>query len=96
MVVRVIDPDRRGQPLDAAKLSRRLGLTARQAEAIAVLVNSGSEGARRRRAPRQQGDPAHPSEPRLKPPRRPQSGRAWPCWPDMGPMWRRGRAGEKI
>jgi GAF domain-containing protein len=43
MVVRVIDPDRRGQPLDAAKLSRRLGLTARQAEAIAVLVNSGSE-----------------------------------------------------
>jgi len=43
LIVRVIDPDRRGQPLDAAKLSRRLGLTARQAEAVAALVKGGSE-----------------------------------------------------
>jgi DNA-binding CsgD family transcriptional regulator len=43
MIVRVIDPDRRGQPLDGAKLSRRLGLTPRQAEAVAALVKSGSE-----------------------------------------------------
>jgi DNA-binding CsgD family transcriptional regulator len=43
MIVRVLDPDRRGQPLDPSKLSRRLGLTARQAEAVAALVKSGSE-----------------------------------------------------
>jgi DNA-binding CsgD family transcriptional regulator/GAF domain-containing protein len=43
MIVRVLDPDRRGQPLDPSKLSRRLGLTARQAEAVAALVKGGSE-----------------------------------------------------
>jgi DNA-binding CsgD family transcriptional regulator len=43
VIIRVIDPDRRGQPLDAAKLSRRLGLTARQSEAVAALVKGGSE-----------------------------------------------------
>ncbi len=43
IVVRVIDPDRRGQPLDPVKLGRRLGLTARQAEAVAALVKGGSE-----------------------------------------------------
>jgi DNA-binding CsgD family transcriptional regulator len=43
LIVRVIDPDRRGQPLDAAKLSRRFGLTIRQAEAVAALVKGGSE-----------------------------------------------------
>jgi DNA-binding CsgD family transcriptional regulator/GAF domain-containing protein len=43
LIVRVIDPDRRGQPLDAAKLSRRLGLTPRQSEAVAALVKGGSE-----------------------------------------------------
>jgi DNA-binding CsgD family transcriptional regulator len=43
MIVRMIDPDRRGQPLDSAKLSRRLGLSARQAEAVAALVKGGSE-----------------------------------------------------
>ena len=39
----MIDPDPRGQPLDAAKLSPRLGLTVRQAEAVAALVKGGSE-----------------------------------------------------
>ena len=43
VISRVIDPDRRGQPLDPAKLSRRLGLTSRQAEAVAALVKGGSE-----------------------------------------------------
>ena len=43
VIIRVIDPDRRGQPLDPAKLSRRLGLTSRQAEAVAALVKGGSE-----------------------------------------------------
>ncbi len=43
MIIRIIDPDRRGQPLDAAKLGRRLGLTARQAQAVAALVKSGTE-----------------------------------------------------
>jgi DNA-binding CsgD family transcriptional regulator/GAF domain-containing protein len=44
IIVRVIDPDRRGQRLDPAKLGRRLGLSARQAEAVAALVKTGSEG----------------------------------------------------
>jgi DNA-binding CsgD family transcriptional regulator len=43
LIIRVIDPDRGGRPLDATKLSGRFGLTARQAEAVAALVKGGSE-----------------------------------------------------
>ena len=43
LIIRVIDPDRGGRPLDATKLSGRFGLTVRQAEAVAALVKGGSE-----------------------------------------------------
>jgi DNA-binding CsgD family transcriptional regulator len=43
MIIRVIDADRKGQPLDAARLGRRLGLTAGQAQAVAALMKSGAE-----------------------------------------------------
>ncbi len=43
VIVRIIDPDRRREPLDARKLSQRLGLSARQAQAVSALMKDGTE-----------------------------------------------------
>jgi hypothetical protein len=69
LVLRIADPDRRGEPLDPARPSQRLSLSPRKAQAIAALVKNGG-------APHQQGDPAHPRHPRLRPSRCPQPRRA--------------------
>jgi DNA-binding NarL/FixJ family response regulator len=43
MILRISDPDRTGEALDSAKLRERLGLTVRQAQAVAALVKGGTE-----------------------------------------------------
>ena len=43
VIVRFIDPDCRREPLDARKLSLRLGLSARQAQAVSALMKDGTE-----------------------------------------------------
>ena len=43
MIVRILDPDRRHEPLDAVRLSGRLGITRRQAQAVAALLQSRTE-----------------------------------------------------
>jgi DNA-binding NarL/FixJ family response regulator len=43
LVLRIVHPGRRGEPLDAATLSERLGLSSRQAQAVAALVKNGAE-----------------------------------------------------
>ena len=43
IIVRIIDPDRRREPVDARRLSQRLGLSTRQAQAISALLKDGTE-----------------------------------------------------
>ncbi len=43
VIVRILDPDRKREPLDARKLSQRLGLSARQAQAVSALLKDGTE-----------------------------------------------------
>ncbi len=65
VIVRIIDSDRRREPLDARKLSQRLGLSARQAQAVSALLKDGTEDLACAQARRQQGDPAHLRQSRL-------------------------------